>query len=227
MSAIFELAVIRPVVDAELLRDAVVAAVKATGWNAGSSDVWVFAYRLTPNAVIVEHRATRSPYLGDAIEGSGAIINPFEKYFYVELGARRAPWGSLTLAAFTSHQIDRWAVYAIDRDGLAAYSRRPLTERLLGFGRRPPAIYQDGHLDPDSSDTAAQWLSSALDITPPLPNMAKFHDWMLDLWYSGTLEQWLGRILLQHVQIIRSGRILAEPENFDAREFLRDEAIDR
>jgi len=79
MSATFELAVIRPVVDAELLRDAVQAAINATGWRRGLSDVTVFAYQLTPDAVVVEHRATSSPRLGADIEVAGAPIHPFAR----------------------------------------------------------------------------------------------------------------------------------------------------
>jgi hypothetical protein len=140
------------------------------------------------------------------------------------MGARLAPSGSRTLAAVTSDWVDRWAVYAIDRECLAAYSSRSLTERLLSFGRLPPAVLQEGDLDHDGLDTAARWLSSALDITPPLPNMAKFHDWLMNLWYGSTLDQWLGRIFLQPVRVIRSGQILAQPESVDAAELLRAEA---
>jgi hypothetical protein len=118
--------------------------INATGWGRGSSDVTVFAYHFTPNAVIVEHRAIRSPNLGAAIEGSRSPIHPFSKHvpriehFYIEMGARLAPLGSRTLAAVTSDWVDRWAVYAIDQDGLAAYSSRSLTERVLSFGRCRP-----------------------------------------------------------------------------------------
>jgi hypothetical protein len=149
---------------------------------------------------------------------------PRIEHFYLEMGARLAPSGSRTLAAITSDQIDQWAVYAIDQDSLAAYSSRSLTERVLSFGQLPPTILQDGHLDPDGLDTAAHWLSSALDITPPLPDMAKFHNWLMELWYGSTLDQWLGRILLQPVRVIRSGEILAQPESVDAAELLRAEA---
>ena len=140
------------------------------------------------------------------------------------MGARLTPSGTRTLAAVTSEQVDRWAVYAIDRDGLAAYSSRSLTERLLSFGRLPSTVLQERHLNPDGLDVAANWLSAALDINPPLPNMARFHDWLMNLWYGSTLDQWLGRIVLQPVRIIRSAEILAEPERVDAAELLHAEA---
>ena len=231
MSSVFELAVIRPHVGAEPLRGAVKAAIDATGWRRGSSDVTIFAYQLTPDAVIVEHRATSSPTLGAATDGRQTPINPFSKHvprvehFYIELGARLAPSGCRTLATVTSDQVGEWAVYAIDRESLAAHSSRSLPERLFGFGRLPPSVLQAGYLNPDGFDTAAHWLSSALDINPPLPNMAKFHDWLTELWYGSTLDQWLLRIVLQPICVIRSGRILSEAETVDATELLRDEAL--
>ena len=58
----------------------------------------------------------------------------------------------------------------------------------------------------------------------PLPGRSQ-QMWSQPRWHSSsTLDQWLGRILLQPVRVIRSGEILAEPESVEAAELLRAEA---